>query len=305
MGLPLFAMLAAIAAVALAEHGNLRGAAAQPWDYASFHVGDWQEKGYPLCAGLPALPEHPHNEWQSPIDIPPRPDGAKARADDGEGLQLSAEGEGCHRVRMEHNGHTWEANFAALGCTSLVATWKGKNYTMQELHFHVESENMLGGHHQDMEVHMVHQADDGSQLVIAQFLARSQAVDEENPFLNETFRLFEQTYRDVELSGMLMNPYAGLLRAGEEFYSFLGSLTTPPCTSGLEWIVMREPTWICPGDMDSFEEYLMSPAGYQADSYGRDDRPVQPLNGRPIALGSISATNFLGGGTSGAPALSP
>lgn len=156
---------------------------------------------------------------------------------------------------------------------------------MTQLHFHVESENMLHGHHKDMEIHMVHQSDDGHSLVLGSFVQSHHAVSEQNKFLDE---LLELHFVSKNLStGLLMNPYAGALKEDQAFFSFLGSLTTPPCTPNLEWVLMRDPIWVAPEDVARLERYLKQSAD-QADSYGRDDRPVQPLNGRPILVGRIS-----------------
>jgi len=259
------------------------------WDYKNFHVGDWPEKGFPLCAGKPAGPEYPHNEWQAPIDIPT---GVEDRDDDS--LVLTTVAGGCDRVDMESNGHTWEASWQDANCSNFVATWHGRNYTLQQLHFHFESENMVGGHHQDMEIHLVHQSADGAALVIGAFLEHSDFIEtshkslQENGFLQQLF--FSPGFLSQQGTAMepaqSLNPYSGLMSEGEEFYSFLGSLTTPPCTPNLEWVVLRQTIPIAQRDIDQFERYLRTAP--QPDSYGMVDRPVQPLNGRPIKIGSIA-----------------
>merc|ERR1712066_593155 len=192
----------------------------------------------------------------------------------------------------EHNGHTWEASWEDANCSNFVASWHGRNYTLQQLHFHFESENMLGGHHQDMEIHLVHQSADGASLVIGAFLEHSEVSGqsthkalEENGFLRQLFFRGFISQRS-ETAARRLNPYSGLFSQGEEFYSFLGSLTTPPCTPNLEWVVLRQKMPIAQQDVDQFERYLRTAP--QPDSYGMVDRPVQPLNGRPIKIGSIA-----------------
>jgi carbonic anhydrase len=190
---------------------------------------------------------------------------------------------------MEHDGHTWIVSFEKVGCTNLVASWHGRNYTMQQLHFHFESENMLGGHHKDMEVHLVHKAEDGAMLVIGQLLDHSDLgesrIASENGFLTTLFRAGFELDRVTHLS--VMDPYSGLMSQGEEFYSYIGSLTTPPCTPNIEWVVLKDPVPITRHHVRMFEGYLQRAP--QPDSYGHDDRPVQPLNDRPVKLGTISA----------------
>merc|ERR1712176_1436860 len=136
-----------------------------------------------------------------------------------------------------------------------------------------------------MEVHMVHQSADGHSLVLGLLLEHSANVFKQNAFLHD---LLELPFASDEIAtGLLMNPYAGTMKEGDQFYSFLGSLTTPPCTPNLEWIVMREPILIQAATIERFESFLQTWAS-QADSYGHDNRPVQPLNGRQIKLGNIS-----------------
>uniref|UniRef100_A0A7S2L7I4 carbonic anhydrase n=1 Tax=Zooxanthella nutricula TaxID=1333877 RepID=A0A7S2L7I4_9DINO len=200
-------------------------------------------------------------------------------------MVLEARGGGCNRVGLESDNHTWYASFAMAGCTNLTATWHGRKYTLQQIHFHIESENMLHGHHMDMEVHMVHKSADNRSLVIGLFVQRSHIVVEENRFLD---RLLELHYSsDAITSGVLENPYLGTMKTGDRFYSFLGSLTTPPCTPNLEWVLIQDILYVAPRDIQKFEHFLKTRP--QADSYGHDDRPVQPLNFRPIKIGKVSA----------------
>jgi carbonic anhydrase len=63
-----------------------------------------------------------------------------------------------------------------------------------------------------------------------------------------------------------------LLPGDRSYYSFTGSLTTPPCTEGVRWFVLRNASRLSPGQLETF-----------AARYPMDARPVQPLNGREIA----------------------
>jgi len=274
--------LASSFAFTLASAGGLRGSG-ESWDYRGFHVGDWPDKGFPLCAGRPAGPGSPHNEWQAPIDIP-----TEVTDRDTDTLILTGRDGGCSSVDMEHDGHTWQASFERVNCSRLTASWHGRNYTLLQLHFHLESENMLGGHHKDMEVHLVHRAEDGSLLVIGVLLERSDlpesGLSQENGFLGTLFRVGFSLHQVMDQP--LMNPYSGLMSQGQEFYTYLGSLTTPPCTPNIEWIVMRDPVPIKRQSIEEFEGYLKRAS--QSDSYGHVDRPVQPLNGRPVKIGTIA-----------------
>merc|ERR1712217_18015 len=132
--------------------------------------------------------------------------------------------------------------------------------------------------------HKVGLEHDGHALVIGLFLQRHHGIAEQSVFLDELLQM-RFTSNNIT-TGLVMNPYAGTMKTNDRFYSYLGSLTTPPCTPNLEWVVMADPIFVAPEDIAKFESYMKTSAS-QADSYGRDDRPVQPLNGRPIKLGRI------------------
>lgn len=249
------------------------------WDYNGFHLGDWPNK-YPLCAGKENS-EAKNNQWQSPIDIPMKDNYAKINSP----LEVLVDGGGCAKVEMEHNGHTYEASFE--GCRNLTVQWKGRKYVMQQFHFHAESEVKVDGEHYPGEMHMVHGADDGSALVIGLFLIRTKPGQISNAFLHQMFQEgFEQTHL---FTGKPVNPYAGLLPEGAEFFSYLGSLTTPPCTPNVEWISLIEPVQMNTADLNNFKQFLSNPRrSGQQDSYGHDNRPVQPLNNRIISIGMVA-----------------
>merc|ERR1719436_1518841 len=80
-----------------------------------------------------------------------------------------------------------------------------------------------------------------------------------------------------------MDPYTGLFEEGDEFYNFLGSFTTPPCTPNVEWILFKNPIPTARGNLDNLKKFLKT--AKQSDEYGHDFRPVQPLHGRHIYSG--------------------
>merc|ERR1712217_637594 len=82
-----------------------------------------------------------------------------------------------------------------------------------------------------------------------------------------------------------INPYKALVRKGDRFLNFLGSLTTPPCTPNVEWIMMEAPIKFNTKMFLELRSFLQQAT--QADSYYHDYRPVQALNGRKIEQGII------------------
>lgn len=67
-------------------------------------------------------------------------------------------------------------------------------------------------------------------------------------------------------------PEESLLPAARDYYSFSGSLTTPPCTEGVRWLVMKQPMALSQSQLDAFKAVMHHP----------NNRPVQPLNGRLV-----------------------
>jgi len=69
-----------------------------------------------------------------------------------------------------------------------------------------------------------------------------------------------------------LGPYDGLLPANRDYYRYNGSLTTPPCTEGVRWVVMKQPMTISKEQLEAFKTTL----GFD------NNRPVQPVNARPV-----------------------
>ena len=151
----------------------------------------------------------------------------------------------------------------------------GKEYEMKQFHFHAPSEHTFGGALRDMEVHMVHQAADGTYLVLGvTFIASPNGASN---FLNSFWDLIpgldysnggavtadQTTIREVDMSD--------LLPASKYFFNYNGSFTTPPCTEGVKWVVLKNPVAIEGEDVDALKALE-----------GKNNRPVQPLNGRTV-----------------------
>ena len=76
--------------------------------------------------------------------------------------------------------------------------------------------------------------------------------------------------KEEEIPGVVINP-AGLLPHDTAYYTYMGSLTAPPCTEGVTWFVLRTPMDILVEEISAF-----------AALYPHDVRPPQPLNGRVV-----------------------
>lgn len=193
---------------------------------------------------------------QSPIDIK---DGIKV---DLEPIKFNYR---PSNFRVVDNGHTIQVN---VGDSSISLT--GKTYDLVQFHFHRPSEEKVNGQRFDMVAHLVHKSDDGQLAVVAVLLERGS----ENPFIQSVWNYMPlEKNAAVEPPGIAINP-ADLLPAGRSYYTYMGSLTTPPCTEGVLWLVMKQPVQVSPEQINIFSRL-----------YRNNARPIQPAAGRLIKEG--------------------
>jgi carbonic anhydrase len=161
------------------------------------------------------------------------------------------------------NGHTIQINYPA----GSKLTVGDKTYALQQIHFHHPSEEQINGHASDMVAHFVHSDSDGHLAVVAVLLKQGT----ENPQLATVWRnIPSQKEKAVAVPGAQVN-VANLLPADHGYYTFAGSLTTPPCSEGVTWFVLKQPTSISANEIAVF-----------AKLYPKNARPTQPLNNRKI-----------------------
>jgi len=166
--------------------------------------------------------------------------------------------------RIVDNGHTVQV---ALDAGSLTVT--GKTYEFVQFHFHKPSEEKINGQGFDMVAHLVHRADDGKLAVVAVLLERGA----ENPFIQTLWNnLPLERQQEVRVAASL--DLNALLPANRNYFTYMGSLTTPPCSEGVLWLVMKQPVAVSPDQIAVFSRL-----------YPRNARPIQPVAGRLIKEG--------------------
>lgn len=167
---------------------------------------------------------------------------------------------------MVDNGHTIQANVEPGSYLSL----KGKRYELLQFHFHHSSEHTLGGRPYSMEVHFVHKAADGQLAVIGVFMTPGAEHDTLAALWNKLPDANAKragAAQPVDLTRMLP--------ANRAHFRYAGSLTTPPCSEIVSWIVYRDPIEISGGQIARF-----------AKQYPANARPVQAHN-RRFVLGNF------------------
>ncbi|MBS1189118.1 MAG: Carbonic anhydrase, eukaryotic [Rhodocyclaceae bacterium] len=164
--------------------------------------------------------------------------------------------------RIVDNGHTVQA---ALGEGKITLT--GKTYSLVQFHFHKPAEEKVNGRGFDMVAHLVHRADDGQLAVVAVLMEKGA----ENPFV-QTLWNYLPLEKNVEVSppspAVDLNAF---LPASRDYYAYMGSLTTPPCTEGVLWLVLRQPVQVSAEQVGIFSRL-----------YPRNARPIQASSGRLI-----------------------
>ena len=229
-----------VAATAAEQHGH--------WGYAGHGNPDhWAEldKGFEACK---------LGKEQSPVDI------RTAAVEKAELPPIKA-GYKMSLAELVNNGHTIQVNLAEGGAASLA----NGDYKLVQFHFHTPSEEKIDGKSFPLVAHLVHKNDAGNLAVVA-VLFRQGA---ENAALKDVFAQLPEH----KSTALLQNGFdaGALLPSSLGYYAFKGSLTTPPCSEGVSWHVLKQPVDMSAKQIAAFQHVFHMNA-----------RPVQPLNGRKV-----------------------
>lgn len=159
------------------------------------------------------------------------------------------------------NGHTIQVNVAGAGGILV----EDENYELLQFHFHKPSEEKINGKAYDMVAHLVHKAASGRLAVIAVML---QAGKEQRLIRTLWNNLPLEQHKTLEKADIKVDP-AQLLPATGDYITYIGSLTTPPCSEGVLWLVLKTPTQVSKEQISSFGKI-----------YKNNARPIQPRSGR-------------------------
>jgi carbonic anhydrase len=168
-------------------------------------------------------------------------------------------------VNIFNNGHTVQVNYDQGSSITL----DGATYNLVQFHFHAASEHAIGGAHQPLEIHLVHRNAQGGLAVVGVLLKAGAENAAYAPVLQN---LPAQESQPAPVAGATVN--AGkLLPAQRSYWRYDGSLTTPPCTEGVKWLVMNTPVELSEAQIAAFTSVFQN-----------DARPVQPFNSRTFLL---------------------
>ena len=166
--------------------------------------------------------------------------------------------------KIINNGHTIEEKYEPGSFIKIT----GKRYELLQFHFHAPSEHTVDGKHYPVEAHLVHKSEDGKLAVVGVFMKEGNS----NDFLETVWTHIPTQKGEKVVYGVSVNASV-LPPEDKSYYNYIGSLTTPPCSEGVSWNVMRTPIEV------SSEQIARFTAVYSGNA-----RPVQPLNRRIVKV---------------------
>jgi carbonic anhydrase len=161
------------------------------------------------------------------------------------------------------NGHTIQVTVAP----GSMLTVGDKTYTLKQFHFHHPSEEHVNGKVLPLEAHLVHQDSEGRLTVVAVLFQEGRA----NPLLETLWKNIPTEKDEAENVPSISIQVLDLLPADRGYFTFAGSLTTPPCTEGVTWYEFKSYATLSAEQVAAF-----------AKIYPTNARPIQPTNGRNI-----------------------
>lgn len=162
-----------------------------------------------------------------------------------------------------NNGHTVQANFPK-GSTITI---DDMDFNLLQCHFHAPSENNIDGKSFPMEGHCVHASNDGKLAVVSIMYE----IGDANKGIAALWANMPQKAGDKHEIKASVNGI-DIMPANKDYYRFNGSLTTPPCSEGVRWFVLKDIVTISANQLKAFESSLHEP----------NNRPLQPVNSRII-----------------------
>jgi carbonic anhydrase len=166
-------------------------------------------------------------------------------------------------VNILNNGHTVQVNYDAGSYLEL----DGVRYDVAQFHYHAPSEHALDGKLFAAELHIVHKGADGTLAVVGILLEEGSQNNAFQPFIDN----LPTEKSDVKDTGSRIN-VADLLPTVQTTYRYSGSLTTPPCSEGVNWNLMTTPVELSSEQLSALETLFEE----------GNNRPIQPLNDRPL-----------------------
>ena len=163
-----------------------------------------------------------------------------------------------------NNGHTIQVNIKS----GSIFTIDKVPYELKQFHFHTPSENHIKGVSYPMEAHFVHATKDGNLAVIS-IMFEEGAENSTLKQIESKFPLKENQAVDINLS---TDDIKNMMPTNKDYYKFMGSLTTPPCSEQVKWFVLKTPQTVSKAQIKAMHKEINK----------ENNRPIQPTNDREI-----------------------
>ena len=166
-------------------------------------------------------------------------------------------------LTIRNNGHTIEIAYPQGSWLEV----DGVRYQLLQFHFHAPSEHTVAGKSFDMEMHLVHASGDGTLAVVGALIGSGK----ENTAFNPIWAHLPATPGQAQSIADVNFNADELLPSARQAYRYEGSLTTPPCSEGVKWFVLKSPIEMSEAQIAAFKAII-----------DNNNRPIQPLNGREL-----------------------
>ncbi|XP_011622195.1 alpha carbonic anhydrase 4 [Amborella trichopoda] len=175
----------------------------------------------------------------------------------------------CHDIAIAWNGPTWDGRAGGI-------LLDNKCYQLSGCHWHSPSEHTFDGHRSPLELHMVHKSSDNQRIVV---VGVTYEIGEPDIVLERLMEYIKSLGLDKCVGVGELNPrdvlFGQFLEYRPAYYRYNGSLTTPPCTENVDWIVLKKKKSVSWQQLVALREAVG--CGYQSNA-----RPTQPINDRPV-----------------------
>ena len=168
-------------------------------------------------------------------------------------------------LEIVNNGHT----ILIKRTKDNTITIGEEQYELLQFHFHSPGENTVDGKASPMEIHLVHKSAKGQVMVLSVFTK----IGAKNTVLNTAWNHIPQQSGDRKKVASVNVNAVDLLPTDHSYYSFKGSITIPPCSEGIQWIVLKNPIEVSDEQIKRFSQVI-----------GVNARPVQPVYSRTLYM---------------------
>lgn len=206
---------------------------------------------------------------QSPINI------VKTDAKGGAAWKLDYKTTSLRIAHNEHmddiidNGHTIQVTVDEGSTFS----FGDKTYSLKQFHFHTPSEHTVDGKNMPMEMHMVHQGADGSLAVVSVLFEEGKVANENFAKIIANLPNAKGERKHITDANLELKVH---LPKDNYAYHYVGSLTTPPCSENVQWLVLRDKVSLTADQINAFSSRI-----------GPNNRPTQPLNDRTVKVDDL------------------